>query len=505
MASPDDMAQYDSALSFLYNRIDYERTTVPERSHGLKLERMRRLLGLLGDPHQALRIVHIAGTKGKGSTAALIAGALTAAGFRTGLYTSPHLEHVEERIAIDGIPVTSTKFAELVEAVQPAVRQLDEEASLAGEPGNGPTFFEITTAMTLLHFGQQQTDAAVLEVGLGGRLDSTNVCNPLVTVITSISIDHTKQLGDTLSAIAGEKAGIIKPGIPVVTGVEESEPLAVIEDVAARNGSKIFRLRREFDFSYQLPISEKTEGISNTSFPTICYTESDVALPHSASDRAKSSLPSSLENFRIGMLGKHQAANAATALATLRRLAEMGWNIPADAVRRAFANVHCPARIECFGERPAVVIDTAHNLASVQALLRVLDDHFPTQKRVLIFAASRDKDIPGMLKLLLPKFNFVLLTRFGNSPRGMSEAELSNVAHQIRAAAVSREDESYRSGEHLLADNTAHIQTFPDSHSAWRHAHTLLSTEGLLCVTGSFFLAAELRALANAEKLVANS
>src|SRR5262245_11899404 len=213
------VSDYSSALEFLLGRINYERTAnIPYRSTEFKLDRMRRLLALLDDPHLVLKAIHIAGTKGKGSTAAMLAGILQAAGLRTGLYTSPHLARTEERLAIDGQDCPRETFVALAAELQQAVERLEAEA--AGDLAlAGATFFEITTAMAFLHFARANVAAAVLEVGLGGRLDSTNVCRPEVCLITSISFDHMRQLGYTLAEIAGEKAGIIKRGISVVSGV----------------------------------------------------------------------------------------------------------------------------------------------------------------------------------------------------------------------------------------------------------------------------------------------
>src|SRR5262245_30142218 len=232
---PESLRQ--AALDWLMGRINYERTAfIPYQDRQLKLDRMRQLLTRLGQPDAGMKIVHIAGTKGKGSTSAMIAGILTAAGFRTGLFSSPHLERIEERFAVDAEPCTAAELVALVDRLRPVVRSMDEEAAAEGDAAGGPTYFEATTAMALLHFVERGVDAAVLEVGLGGRLDSTNVCLPAVCVITSISFDHTKQLGNTLASIAREKAGIIKPGVPVVCGVTDLEPQSVIAAIAREHG-----------------------------------------------------------------------------------------------------------------------------------------------------------------------------------------------------------------------------------------------------------------------------
>ena len=233
------------------------------------LERMRRLLAELGSPDENLPVIHVAGTKGKGSTAAMVAAALLAAGYRTGLFTSPHVLRIEERIQVDGRCIAPEDFEALLEEVRPAVERMDEEGE-KGREGEGencgvspspslpfslscPTFFEIITALAFLHFTRQKVAAAVMEVGLGGRLDATNVCRPVVSVITSISFDHTQQLGNTLAAIAGEKAGIIRPGVPVVSGVIEPEPRDVIRRVCRERGAPLMELGVDFDFSYEPP------------------------------------------------------------------------------------------------------------------------------------------------------------------------------------------------------------------------------------------------------------
>ena len=270
-------ARRDAALRFLVGRIDYERTqSMPSSEEAMKLDRMRELLARLGNPHEAVPIVHVAGTKGKGSTSAMIAAVLSAAGYRIGLFTSPHLDRVEERIAIDGRPCSGDDLADLVERIRPAVEAMDQAAISPLPSGDepevrategsgvrgqgsespnqhGPTYFEIVTAMAFDHFRRRGVNAAVLEVGLGGRLDSTNVCSPCVTIITNISFDHTKQLGDTLAAIAAEKAGIIKPGVPVISGVDTDEPRGVIRRIARQNGCRLVELGVDFHFDYHPP------------------------------------------------------------------------------------------------------------------------------------------------------------------------------------------------------------------------------------------------------------
>lgn len=454
-----------AALDFLLRRINYERTpSVPYQTAEFKLQRMQRLMSLLGDPHLGLKAIHIAGTKGKGSTAAMIASVLGAASYRTGLYTSPHLERIEERIVIDGQPCPADEFVRLAMQVQPAVEQLDREAQAVGT--SGPTFFEVTTAMAFLHFAQAQVDTAVLEVGLGGRLDSTNVCRPEICIITSISFDHTRQLGHTLAAIAGEKAGIIKPGVPIVSGVISPEPRDVIAACAAALHAPL--IQRGVDYDFAESIGNQQSAIDNS--------------PESFTYREPANSPRyQLPGVRLGMLGSHQAANAAAAIAAINRLREQGWSISEEVLRDGLAAARCPARIERVGSSPTVILDVAHNLASIEALLAVLRQRFSSRRRILIFASSKDKDYSGMLKLLVPAFEIVFLTQYIDNPRAMEAESLLAIAQQLRTTI----DGSVRP--------TLHATVRPDD--AWRLARAIAGPEDLLCITGSFFLAAELRPL----------
>jgi len=459
------VSDYASALEFLLSRINYERmVAMPYHAGALKLERMRRLLSLVGDPHWGLACVHIAGTKGKGSTAVMLAAVLQAAGMRTGLYTSPHLSAIEERIAIDGAPCSREQFAALAAALEEAVGRLLALPD-ALETG-GPTFFEVTTAMAFLHFARQQVDCAVLEVGLGGRLDSTNVCQPSASVITSISFDHTRQLGNTLAAIAGEKAGIIKPGVPVVSGVVKDEPREVIRCVAAEQGATLFERGREFDFA--TAGSDGRAGIQSFE-----YRESGYEL----------------RDIRLRMLGAHQAANAALAICTVRRLALEGWAIGETALRQGLATASVPARIELIGERPTVIVDVAHNVASIEALLSVVSDRFRAQRRVLIFASSKDKDTAGMLRLLLPRFHEVILTRYIENPRAVELEPLTRLAEEALGMGG------------VNGDVRPVIHAAQSPAEAWELARRLAAADDLVCITGSFFLAAELRPLVLATTL----
>lgn len=461
MLRPRNSTAYDAALAFLFGRINYERA--PAAHFGLdhvKLDRMHEFTRRLGNPHERLRIVHIAGTKGKGSTAAMTASVLTAAGYRTGLYTSPHVHEIEERLCLNGAPCSRDEFAALVAQVRPIVEDMDAEAAAGGDGRIGPTYFEITTAMALVHFAQNQVDAAVLEVGMGGRLDSTNICQPAVCAITSISLDHTKQLGETLSAIAAEKAGILKPGVPVVSGVTWPEPRAVIAKIAAERGSPLFEAGGEFGYAR----CGNTDDSCHDAGPVFDYWRRDAAGEWFR------------QQVQLGMLGAHQAANAAVALRIIDELKRQGWSISEQAIRDGLATARCPARIEVIQRRPDVVIDAAHNVASIEALVQTLRESFSPRRKRLIVAASQDKDVPGMLRRLLPEFDEVFLTQFHNNPRFVPVEQLLELAKSLHGATAL----------HVCAD----------AEQAWRQARAGLAVDDLLCVTGSFFLAGGLRRLA---------
>jgi dihydrofolate synthase/folylpolyglutamate synthase len=453
-----DLARQEAASRFLHGRIDYERArTIPYQARDFKLDRMRDLLERLGNPHDALPVVHIAGTKGKGSTAAMVGAVLRAARYRTGVFTSPHLDRVEERLAVDGQPCSTAELVELIERLSPAVEAMDKVAAACDPPEDGPTYFEVITAVAMLHFAQRQVDVAVLEVGLGGRLDSTNLCRPLVSVITSISFDHTRQLGNTLESIAAEKAGIVKPGVPVVSGVSEPGPREVIREICRQQQAALIELGVDFDFEYRPPQRlESAPAMGQIDF------HDNRGGEHSC------------RGVSLALLGHHQAANAAVGLAVVGQLRQKGWRIPEEAVRVGLAGLDWPARVEVVARRPAVVIDSAHNVASVDALVRVLDESFSARRRLLVFAATYEKDVRGMLSRLLGKFDHVILTRYLNNPRAVPPEEVGAVAAELTGR------------QYPLCRTSA---------EAWDQARAVAEPEDLICVTGSFFIAAEIRAL----------
>ena len=410
---------YDEAMSFWFGRINFEvRSAAPD---DLKLERMRALLRLLGNPQDRLRIVHIAGTKGKGSTAAMLDAVLRAAGYRVGLFTSPHLVHVEERVQVDRVMITPEELAARMGEIAAAVRELDRG------PFPPPTFFEIGTALGYLHFVCRRVDAAIVEVGLGGRFDSTNVCRPMVSVITSIGLDHTAQLGHTHAAIAFQKAGIIKRRVPVVSGATRADVCRVIEQEAARNHAPL----RQVDRAYPGPIR---------------------------------------------LLGDHQAWNAAVSVAVVDELRRAGMAIPPPAIGRGLADVRWPARVEIVARKPTVVLDTAHNVPSAEALIAALRSGVPTTgRKIAVFAVSSDKPYADILGILAGYFDHFALCRYGANSRA--------VPPELLAAELAG------------ASPGTSVAVYHSPAAAWSAARSAARDDDLICVTGSVFLAGELQTI----------
>ncbi|HEV3299618.1 MAG TPA: folylpolyglutamate synthase/dihydrofolate synthase family protein [Planctomycetaceae bacterium] len=480
---------YEQAIEFLFGRINYERVTgIAFSSDDQKLVRMTRLLQQIGNPHEGLKVVHVAGTKGKGSTSVMAAAILTAAGYQTGLYTSPHVSAFEERMVVDGKPPSAAQFVDLVNRLIEPIEHMDRDSD-----GPGPTYFELATALAWLYFRDSGADLAVLEVGLGGRLDATNVCDPYVAVITNISRDHTNILGSSPAEIAGEKAGIVKTGIPVISGVARGPAADVVEAICRRHQSPLYRLGGEI-FWHPCQNDESTGSVStgSTNFTPVS-TNSTNLTSMSANSTNLTSMSTKSTNLtqgraidvatpwgkwsgqKVPLRGDHQADNAALAVAAATLWPQFGPRVSDSTVYAGLSSVRWPARIEVLGTRPTVVVDAAHNWASTGALLGTLDQDFSAaSRRILLFAATRDKDVAGMLRLLLPRFDSVVLTQYQSNPRGVPIDEL--------AALVQ-----------ATATHSCHVAADPAS--AWRLALHLATCDDLICVTGSFFIASELREL----------
>ncbi len=372
--------QYARALDYLYSFVDYSLKHSSELAKAeFNLDRMFALMEELGNPQAKYPIIHVAGTKGKGSVSALCASALQAAGYKTGLYTSPHLWDYVERIQVNGQPISHEQMIELVEEVKPSVAKIPKL-----------TTFEITTALGFLAFARNDITAAVIEVGLGGRLDATNIVTPMVSVITSLSYDHMAVLGDTLAKIAGEKAGIIKPEVPVVSAPQAEEALEVLRRVAKEKDCLFVLIGEDVKFER---LTSSLQG-------------QELAVRSQVS----------AVGLNIPLLGSHQIENAATAYTALK---SSGIQITDQAIQMGFSQVKWPARFEILQREPPVIIDSAHNRDSALRLRQTLDEYYPEKPIILIFCALEDKDISGMLEELKPRLEFVVATH-ADHPRAPS-------------------------------------------------------------------------------------
>ncbi len=449
--------EYIDAVRYLLDRINYERTVeVPYDQQSYRLARMTYLLDLLGQPQDSAPVIHIAGTKGKGSVAWLVAETLRRSGLRIGLYTSPHLEHLEERFVVQGVPVTPAQMVH----VFPKLRDAAERCT-ASEHGP-PTFFEMTTALAWMLFQESRTDANVIEVGLGGRLDSTNVCSPTLCIITSISYDHQQQLGNTLDLIAGEKAGIIKPGVPVIHGARAPEARDVIRSVARSKGCSLWELDRDFRGSLRPQRIDPTHP-ERTRSPNFTF----QSIPPMD--------PVELATMSLRMLGEHQADNGALAVAAWLQLRSQGWALPQSALEHALAETQVPARIEVVAWQPLTIIDAAHNEASIAALLETLETSFDADRRTIVFACSKDKKVAEMLRLLVGFADRLILTQYQSNPRYVPVERLERLAREAMQNSLRRID----------------LFSAPEVGLALDFARRDRQPRDLVCVTGSFFIAAE--------------
>ncbi len=426
---------YQQALDYLYHFTDYEKRGLAAYAPQFyNLARVHHLLALLGDPHRSFQSVHIAGTKGKGSTAAMTEAILRSAGYRTGLYTSPHLHTFRERIQVDGRLIAESDVVDWVERIQPLVSQVPEI-----------TTFEVMTALAFAWFAAQRVEWAVVEVGLGGRLDATNVLKPAVVSITSISLDHTAILGDTHAKIAAEKAGIIKPGVPVISAPQSDEALSVIQATCQQQGAPLTLVGR--DWTWRL----EQATLAGQAFSVI---HGDHLLP----------------GLWIPLLGEYQVVNATTAIALVTALTGAGTQVGEEAIRAGLRSVHWPGRLEILGRAPFVIADSAHNGDSAQKLMAALKTYFPFRRLIVILGASLDHVTPELLTALLAEADLAIATR-SRHPRAAQPAQL-----QARAGEL---------GFHLHPSETVA--------EALNLALAQADSTDLICCTGSVFVAAEAR------------
>jgi dihydrofolate synthase / folylpolyglutamate synthase len=440
----DTETAYNQALDYLYSFVDYSLKHASELAKAdFNLDRMFALMDSLGNPQNRYPIIHVAGTKGKGSTSALCASALKAAGYTVGLYTSPHLEDYVERIQVNGAPISHGQLVELVEEIKPHVARIEKL-----------TTFEITTALAFMGFAKHGVNAAVFEVGLGGRLDATNIVTPKVSVITSLSYDHMAVLGNTLTLIAGEKAGIIKQGVPVVSSPQKDEALAVVERVAKLKDAKLTLVGRDVKFEF---VESSLDG------QTLTIDDRRQTRAHG---------PSSMVKLQIPLLGKHQVENAATAYAALKA---SGIPISDEQIQKGFSQVKWRARFEVARRDLPVIFDSAHNQDSFEKLCETLDAYFPDKKVYLIFGASEDKNIPGMFAALKPKIQKIIITR-ADHPRALEVERIQELANQagvesesvtpVKAALARALELSAKDGSIVLSAGSMFVTA--EVMSAWK-------------------------------------
>jgi dihydrofolate synthase/folylpolyglutamate synthase len=444
--------RYQETLDYLYSFVDYSLTRQDRYSpEKFDLDRMHEFMEHLGRPHKIYPVIHVAGTKGKGSVSAMCASALQAAGYEVGLYTSPHLQDYTERIQINRQPISDSALVELVDEIRPYL-----------DAGTQLTTFEITTSLAFLYFARQEIDIAVLEVGLGGRLDATNIVQPLVAVITSISYDHTNFLGETLAEIAGEKAGIIKRSVPVVSAPQKDEARLVIERIATERSAPLIQVGRDFLYA-----QESRSIRSGQSFLVWSASEQPLVNEYIESGGFQEWEPTRLY---IPLLGYHQVENAATAYTTLQVVKGGGIQLSESDIRRGFSEVSWSGRFEILQHDPPVVIDSAHNRDSALKLRLALDDYYPGRPVLMIFGASEDKDVNGMFAELMPRVSRVIATR-STHPRSMDPEGLKDLAHRYGRPAVA-------------------FQTIEE---AIEEAFRVVDDNAMVLVTGSLFIAAGVR------------
>lgn len=437
---------YLQAQNYILSFTDYEKTPgIAYTSANYDLRRMERLLHPLGDPHLGTKTVHIAGTKGKGSTAAMIHQALVAAGYKAGLYTSPHLHTIRERIRINNTLISQAEFAALVTKLKPIAEALNREIAY-GEL----TTFELLTAVAFAYFKKHQVDVQILEVGLGGRLDATNVAKADVCVITSISLDHTDILGDTVTKIATEKAGIIKPSCIVVSAPQIRDVAEVIEQFCHQQQAKLIQVGKDTTW----------HKIGGDLYHQTLRIQSEKAI----------------YDLTIPLLGDYQLENAATAVTALEALASLGIRIPTKKIVQGLSQVTWPGRFQILHREPMVIVDGAHNAYSMGKLVESISKYLDYNRCFVIFGTSCDKDIAGMAQELKPLGSHIIITN-SSHPRA---AHTSTLAKEFTRLNIK-------------------FETATDIYNALAQALCRAEKTDLILVTGSLFVVAE--ALNYAQKL----
>jgi len=430
---------YSQAEKYLNSFVNYEQIPgITYAQPGYSLRHVEELLNRMGDPQLAVRTIHIAGTKGKGSVATMIAQVLSSSGYKTGLYISPHFHTLRERISVDGSLISEAEFAAAMAEVKPFVESMKQDSTL-----RQLTYFEASTALAFAYFQKKRLDFQVLEVGLGGRLDATNVvANPAVCIITSISLDHTQILGNTIGEIAREKAGIIKSGCWVVVSPQPEEAASIISDICREKKAKVIRVGKDVTW-------HKISGDLRQQSLTI----------DGRTNKYQASIP---------LLGDFQLENAATAVAALEILSSEGFAISATDIAKGLARVKWPGRFQILQQHPTVLVDGAHNVASMKRLVSNIKAYFANKRIFLVFGTSCDKDIPGIINELVPLSPQVIVTQTSHS----RAAPLATLATEFTKRGIEPE-----TGETVS--------------KALSRVLSLADSKDIICVTGSLFVVAE--------------
>ena len=434
---------YKAALAYIETFINSEKSPdFSRQARFYNLERISHLLARLGDPHRRLKVVHVAGSKGKGSTAALIASILIHAGYKTGLFTQPHLITPRERCRINSRLISEAEFAEYVDRLKPSIEVMASPPASRG--GGRVSFFEIYTALAFTYFADNAVDFAVIEVGLGGRLDATNVVDPLVSVITPISLEHTAILGDTHEAIAKEKAEIIKPNRPVVVAPQISEAQTVFETVAADRDAPMDRVGRD------IHLKRKDWSINGQSFDLTtqlaCY--SGLFLP---------------------LLGEHQAINAATAIACIERIRQEGYSVPPTSIHGGLKAVHWAGRMQVVGQSPVILLDGAHSPTSAEALCKAIREVFCYRRLILVVGLMRDKDLQDIGQIFCLFADEIITTQAFDNPRVTPAEEIAGAWSEIGA----------------------NFHVCPNVRAAIPLAQSIATPSDLICIAGSIYIVGE--------------
>jgi dihydrofolate synthase/folylpolyglutamate synthase len=440
---------YKQAKDFLLQTIDYEKLTQYKyNTSSFDLKRMVEMMSFVGNPHKKRRCVHITGTKGKGSTSIIIASILKELGLKTGLFTSPHLIYLEERMKVNDRMISQKMFVELINRLKPFIDRI-----MVKTPALMPTFFEIVTAIAFLYFERKKVDISVLEVGMGGRLDSTNIILPEISVITPVGYDHTARLGHTLDRIAYEKAGIIKEGVPVISSAQEPEALSVISKTCKEKNARLYLVGK--DILINNIKATKRNGIYGTGCEIQTW-------------------KNKYKNIFLPLVGRHQVENCATAIGSLEVLSENGViKTDNEMVINALAKVKCPARIEVISKSPLIILDTAHTVSSMKILRESIKENFSFKKLIVVIGLSADKDIEGILKEIACVADGLILTRTGN-PREAEPEQMAVTAKRF-----------YRKKPMVIEDID----------EALKEARRIAKKDDLICITGSFFLAGKMKTL----------